>query len=91
MSKRMFRVTLAVDIAIEEALVAAVLDPAWRARFASSIRTPEDVAKHLARHIAQGQLVCDIAGFQTWPPDAAIISNIESKTAVELRKGTRHS
>jgi len=87
----MFRVTLTVDIAIEEWLVAKALEPRRRAKFASPFRTPEAVAKHLGLYLVQGAEVYELAGFSDSPPDAAVVSDVVATKAVELRKGARRS
>jgi hypothetical protein len=88
--KRMFRVNVAVDISLDEALVASVLDPKWRAQF-YDLRTPEDVAGHLAFNLLQGRLMRHLDGFADQPEDAAVIGDIETVESVEIRKGARHT
>lgn len=89
MSKRMFCVEMTVDIAIDEKLIADVLDPKWRAQF-YDLHTPEQVAEHLAFNLVQGRLLQHLDGFADQPEDAAVVGDIETIEAVELRKGARH-
>lgn len=97
MAKRMFRVTLSVDIAIEESVFSTVLTDAWREHNLTArgsrpivLLTSVDLAGHLALGMLDGRNLAQVSGFWDQPADGAVLSTIDVSSVEELRKGALH-
>ena len=73
---RTFRVTLSVDIRLDERLLAAVLTDEWRGRF-YPLSTPEQVAEHVALNVACGHRFDSLDGFADQPHERVEIRTVD--------------
>lgn len=82
MARRQFSVSLDVLIEVDDALLVDVLTDEWRAQF-YPLRTPADVAGHLARNLVRGSSLGDLDGFADQPPERAQVVEIDCDDVVE--------
>jgi len=85
----MFLVTMECSIAIEESVFPAVLTDEWRRVF-YPLRTPDEVAEHLAFNLVQGHPIEHLDGFADQAGDAAIVGDLQVTDVTELKKGGLH-
>ena len=77
--KRRFNVTVTchVELEVDQAVIDAV-DEGWRKKFYSDMRTPEEIAGHIAFNMVRGDRPLDhIDGFADQPRESGIIMHSE--------------
>lgn len=70
-----FEVDLRVTVQIDQRVIDSVDNDEWRSRF-YNLRTPREVAEHLAYNLVQGRSLTSLDGFSDQPEDGAALLGV---------------